>query len=146
MNITEHDTIPTDTTQDKPTYGKGYIFLFRDGDNEIEVFGSAISGKETVRYNDEIVSDIRSFGFTTHHLFKKGDDNYKVTFAITSLLRGGIACSLYKNGTLMRQEEQIMYKGSGVKLMGIMAVFLGLGVIVGYSSVSLVEAFVKWIG
>jgi hypothetical protein len=146
MNITKQDIIPTDNTQDKPTYGKGYIFLFRDGDNEIEVFGSAVSGKETVRYNDEIVSDKRSFGITTHHLFNMGDDSYKVTYAVTSLLRGGIECSLYKNGELIGQEQQTMYKGSGVKLMGIMAVFLGLGVIIGYSSVSVVETLLKWIG
>ncbi len=146
MNNTAKETVSTGNGCDKPTYGKGYVFLFADGNDEIEIHGSAISGKETVYYNEEIVSEKRSFGITSHHLFNRGGNDYKVTFTVTSLLRGAIECSLYRNGKLIGQEEQIMYQGSGVKLIGLMVVFLVLGVIVGYSSVSVVEAFLKWIG
>ncbi len=146
MNNTAKETVSTGNGCDRPTYGKGYIFLFTDGNDEIEIHGSALSGKEVVYYNEEIVSEKRSFGITSHHLFNRGDNNYKVTFTITSLLRGAIECSLYKNGELIGQEEQTMYQGSGIKLIGLIIIFLAFGVIVGYSGASLVEAFLKWIG
>lgn len=125
---------------------KGYIFSFRDGDNEIEAQGSAITGKEKVYFNGDIVSEKWNWSFTSRHQFMVGENSYRVTFGITSYLRGGVECSLHKNGRKLGHEEQIMYQGSWAKILTTLFLFMGVGIAVGYSTGYAAGVFMKWMG
>ena len=144
--MTTENNNATQTLSGMDLIRKGYIFIFRDGDNEIEAHGSAYSGKETIYYNGDIVSEKRSMSFTSRHPFSVGEKSYRVTFGITSYLRGGVECSLHKNGRQLGHEEQIMYQGSWGKILTILFLFMGVGIAVGYSTGYAVGVFMKWMG
>ncbi len=125
------------------TFKHGYIFIIKDGDNEIMAHCSALSGMEEIYYNDDIISKKRSLRITSPHTFKIKDHNYTVIFKVTNIWRGRVTCTVEKDGELIGSEEKSFYKGSNLKIFGILFLLLALGVIVGYSFGYLIEALLK---
>lgn len=81
----------------------GIWFIHNDGVNNIQVWGSNLSGKEKVFLNDELVSEQRSVKMKNGHNFKdKNGQNYEVKFEMESLLKGSLVCRLKKDDTLLR--------------------------------------------
>ena len=86
---------------DKVSLGKGYWFYFDDNGTPITAFGSAVSGREKVFVDDELVSSKRNWRFSTHHDFTWNDTPYRVEFKVTDWRTGELTCSLSKDGTLV---------------------------------------------
>lgn len=105
-------THPMDTQTDKVTLANGYWFYFNDEDRHFAVHGSGYSGKETVYLNDELVSSTRNYRTVSRHQFEIGSDRYRVEYHVTSILRGEINCSLYKNGRCLHRETKAYSPGS----------------------------------
>lgn len=94
---------------DKVTFRNGYWFFFNDGKNRIAVFGSAMSGKEKVFFNDELVSEHRSLGFNSCHRFERGGRSYEILFLVTNLMRGAIECIALSGDTVIGRETKAFY-------------------------------------
>ena len=146
MTKTTENNNATQTLSLMKLVHKGYILVFRDGADEIEVYASAISGKEKVYFNGDIVSEKRNMAFTTRHEFTVGKNSYRVTLIVTSCLRGGVECSLHKNGRKIGYEEQILYQGSWAKIITILLGCMTLGIATGYSTGYVTGVFMKWMG
>ena len=76
---------------------KGIVFNFSDGNNKIKVVSSMKSGRETVYFNDEKVSEKRSMKRQSQHKIVINGTVYEVEFNVTSLLDGIIKCTLIKD-------------------------------------------------
>jgi len=118
--------------QNKVTLKKGYIYMFKDGEDDIMARCSAWSGMEEIYFNDDLVSKKRNLGITSHHQFNVNNHNYKMTFQVKSLLRGCIVCTVNKDSNLIGSEEKTYYESNVGKLSWYLLLFLGLGIIVGY--------------
>jgi len=127
----------------KATFKHGYIFIIKDGDNEIMAHCSALSGMEEIYYNDDIISKKRSLRITSPHIFKIKEHHYTVVFKVKDIWRGRVVCTVEKDGKLISREEKSFYKGNNLKFFGILFFLLALGIIVGYSFGYLVEILLK---
>ena len=124
---------------DKVTFKNGYWFFFQDGDDRIAVFGSAMTGKEKVFFNDELVSSHRSLGFNSCHRFEKDGKSYEVLFLVTSLMRGAIECIALTGNRVIGRETKAFYtdtrKGFGARI----AAFFSGGLLFGVGVVAILE-------
>jgi hypothetical protein len=77
---------------------KGFWFIFRDGDREIAAHGSALSGRERIFVNGQLVSEKRSLSMTSRHQFSWEENMYEIMFHIPRILAGRMECSLMKDG------------------------------------------------
>jgi len=117
----------------------GYKFYFQDGDNQIACFGSYFTGKEEVFINDELVSDKRNQKVASAHLFKHGEDDFKVTFEMRNILTGRLECSLYKNGQFIKSYEQSsLLNNPKTSLKVLFGCFFG-GLVGGYLLIIILE-------
>lgn len=74
-----------------------FLTLFHNG-NEIEIHNSLWNGKETIKYNGEVVSSKFSIGGEVH-LFTVEEDGELVDYAVHLFLRGfGIGFNVARNG------------------------------------------------
>jgi len=93
-------------------------------ENKIELFNTLL-GKETVKVNDQIVSEKRSITGTEHN-FKINENGTEIHCKLTTgFSMNGIVFSLYKN------EKPIIEMPKSSKLAFIF--FVIIGIIVGYS-------------
>jgi len=84
---------------------KGIRAFFDLDDITIAFWGSAWTGREIVTVEDRIVSDKRSFRFTTPHHFEHAGIHYKLVFHVASILRGEFRIELYRNGVLVDSDR-----------------------------------------
>jgi hypothetical protein len=81
----------------------GIWFVYEDGSNLFHIWISAISGKEKIYLNGQIVSEGRTVKKNSALNFQDSDGaNYEVKFKIISLVKGTMMCSLIKNGELIK--------------------------------------------
>jgi hypothetical protein len=92
-------TLPSGSTG---SFTKGLWFLHIDGNNEIKAWGSCINGKEEVYLNDSLVSENRNIHFKNEHTFNDKEDQYKVKFIVTNMMKGELECQFYKNNLLLK--------------------------------------------
>lgn len=82
---------------------KGNWFIYNDGINTIQVWGSNLNGKEKVFLNNELVSEQRSIKMQSGHNFTdKNGQNYEVKFETENLLKGSLKCILKRDDTILR--------------------------------------------
>ncbi len=119
---------------------KGYWFQHKVNDDTISVFCSGLTGKESVYFNDALVSDKYSWKLKTPHHFSMNGKSYTVNIQITSLNSGAISCQFYEEGILLATEEKgLTVKANNKWLILITSLFGAvLGYFVGYE-------LVKWI-
>jgi len=84
---------------------KGIRAFFDLDDITIAFWGSAWTGREIVTVEDRIVSDKRSFRFTTPHHFEYAGIGYKLVFHVASILGGDFQIELYRNGVLVDSDR-----------------------------------------
>jgi hypothetical protein len=92
------------------TVRNGYWFFFEDDNNKIAMHGSAISGKETIYVNDEVVSETRNYRFKSEHLFKIKGVKYKVEFKVKNMLKGELVCRLFREDKLLKTETKAYFQ------------------------------------
>ena len=116
-------------SKEKVSLKHGYWFYFDDESTQIVVFVSALSGKEVVFVDDEIVSNMRSFRLKATHSFEHKGQQYEVTIALGNLFKGTINCSLLKDGILLTKTSKSLYQRSLNKLF---LVSLCIGILCGF--------------
>jgi hypothetical protein len=128
--------------QDKKqvTVKNGYWFFFEDDGNKIAMHGSAISGKETIYVNDEVVSETRNYKFKSDHLFEINGVEYNVEFKMKSMLKGELLCSLYRENKLLTTESKAYFQKDNKTIL---LTSLGAGFLVGLTIAFIFLKFFK---
>lgn len=121
--------------KDKVSLKDGYWFYLTGNEPgtaepRIVAFGSALTGKEIVFVNDEIVSSIRSFTRKSQHRFTHEGHRYELAFNMESILTGKLTCSLTKDGTPLAETSKSYVTGPYSKSKILLAA--GLGAIFGF--------------
>ena len=80
----------------------GYSFTFEIDGIVIRACGSGFSGKESVFLDDELVSETRTHKTTSAHEFTCGNIDYRVEFEVINMIKGQLACRLYRNDILSK--------------------------------------------
>ncbi|TQV88524.1 hypothetical protein [Aliikangiella coralliicola] len=101
----------TETKHSKVTIRNGYWFYFMDGEHQIVFHGCGYSGKESVYFDNELVSETRNFRTRSEHSFEQLGQNYSLTFRVTSLIKGEVICELYKNGEFHSDQNKAYLEG-----------------------------------
>jgi len=121
----------------------GYWFYFQDGDDEIAVFGSGWSGKEIIYFNDNEVSQSRSWKFETAHEFTKNSKHYKVVYNVISMLTATVKCSLFIDGELTDEQTKAVFAKEGTKsAWWTILIFFAVGMVFGYFGARIALYFV----
>jgi hypothetical protein len=115
--------------KEKVSLKHGYWFYFDDAGIQIVAFASALSGKEVVFVDDEIVSNMRSFKLKATHRFEHKGHQYEVVIALENIFSGAISCSLLKDGILLTKTSKSLYQRSLNKLF---LVSLCIGILCGF--------------
>jgi len=124
---------------DKVTFRNGYWFFFNDGDNRIAVFGSAMTGKEKVFFNDELVSEHRSLGFNSCHRFESGGKSYEILFLVTNMMRGAIECIALSGDRVIGRETKAFYTDTRKGFWFRIGLFFGGGLLFGIGVAAILE-------
>ncbi len=91
---------------------KGNWFIYYDGINVIQVWGSNLNGKEKVFLNNQLVSEKRSVKMQSSHDFTdKNGNHYEVIIEVQSLLQGSIRCILKRDNHILRTFKTEFIKG-----------------------------------
>ncbi|GHA39092.1 hypothetical protein GCM10007103_20630 [Salinimicrobium marinum] len=96
------------------------VTTIQSGDSKIEFFNS-IFGKETVKVNEEIVSEKRSLSGTEHFFKIKDSDSEVNCRLVTGMGRYGLAIDFYKDNKPVIQS----YKSGGF-IIPFLTAFLGV--------------------
>ena len=86
---------------------KGITFTFNHETHVIESWFSVFSGLEKVKVNNEIVAKHRNYSTNSEHFFEIDRISYNTSLEMKSLLKGPFVCSLFENGTLIKQNKLI---------------------------------------
>lgn len=96
--------------RDKVSLKHGYWFYFEDEGARIVAYVSALSGKEVIFVDDEIVSNIRNFKFSATHSFEHKGHQYEMTIALEKILTGTISCNLHRDGMLVHKTSKSFHQ------------------------------------
>jgi hypothetical protein len=106
---------------------KGNWFVFQDGTNAIQIWGSNLNGQEKVFLNNVLVSQQRSLKKKSKHDFKDSDGvHYEVRFDVPNLLKGAIECQIKREGMLIKTFNVTYVKGKNVTWQRISIMILSL--------------------
>lgn len=95
----------------------GNWFIYKDGENIIQVWGSNLNGKEKVFLNHQLVSEQRSMKMQSLHNFKdESGQNYEVQFISENLLKGGLTCVIKKENVALKTFKTKYIKGKNLSL------------------------------
>jgi hypothetical protein len=115
--------------REKVSLKHGYWFYFEDEGSQIVAFASALSGKEVVFVDDEIVSSRHNFRLKATHSFEHKGHQYELIIALENLFKGTINCSLQKDGGLLNKTSKSFHQRSLKKLF---LVSLCIGALCGF--------------
>lgn len=115
MTLMTHDP-KADFEVTAASFKDGYWYEFSDGEDEIAVHGSAWTGKETVYFNDEIVSDKRNLtSLKEEHIFEKSGHSYRVQMITTSLLKAEVLVQIWKDDVFIGSKAQSLAQTIDIK-------------------------------
>ncbi|WP_299074895.1 hypothetical protein [uncultured Paraglaciecola sp.] len=103
-------TSHTANIENNASLATGYNFEFSHDGKIIRAVGSALSGKEQVFCNDQLVASKRSLGIKSRLPFELDNNQYEVEFKATNFFTGEIQCSLLKGGALIESQKQTIDK------------------------------------
>ncbi len=87
---------------------RGFWFVFPLAGRTIRAWGGC-SGLERVYVDDGVVSEHRSIGTKSVHVFSIDGDNYAIWFKTIDLLKGQLECTLLKNGVTLKSYMMSKY-------------------------------------
>lgn len=110
----------------------GVWFIWKDGNNIIRVWGSALSGKEKIYLNDTLVSENRNMTTNSAYQFKDSEENnYEVKTNVPSKFKGVVECEFKRNGELKNKQickfissRKFKIKHLGIFILGFVLIFL----------------------
>lgn len=132
----------TDNTDTNQKYGKmsfadGYWFHFEDGENDITVNTKAMTKKERIYLNDELMSQGYGFSSSREYRFIKDGANYIVRFKILNVFTSNLECRVWKDGDLLGVKQISAYDGSPKEVLKRVWPFSALGFLFGAGGVAL---------
>lgn len=139
MTSHNNSVAPNDKSAFSVSLFQGVQCYFDIGEHTISVWGSAWSGREIVRVDNQVVSDSRNFSrLQSRHDFTLDGVSYHLVFKTESILRGHYAVYLYRGDTLIDSDDGAhtlfgmgKWQGwRGVLLWG--TVFFGGGIVFGF--------------
>jgi Ca2+-dependent lipid-binding protein len=108
----------------------GNWFIYQDGGNLIQIWGSNVTGKEKVYLNNELVSERTSIKMQSEHQFTdQQGQNYEVKFEMESLLKGRLKCVIKRDETILRSFRVDYGKGKNFSLTQFSLLILGSAII-----------------
>ncbi|MGD8176900.1 hypothetical protein [Marinimicrobium sp. ARAG 43.8] len=117
---------------------KGYAFRFEDEGRVIEAWFSALSGREKVFVNGEMVLSQTNLSKQSSKTFRIGENDYSITLYIESLLNGPVVCTLAKNGKDCQRQRLIFpQRKSRLGRFGValnLLFFIVLGIVAGFAT------------
>lgn len=118
----------------------GIWFVFPVQGSSIRAWGSMLTGTERIYFDEQVVSEHKSFGKFSEHRFTSLGDDFLVTFTST-IMRGKLECRLFRNGNqvgALRMSPD--FTGANVRINPwYLAGFILLGI-----SVGICGAILKW--
>jgi hypothetical protein len=121
---------------DNVSLRQGYNFLFEDNQHQIRVHGSAVSGKERVYVDHDMVAEKRSFGRRSSLFFTIDNVKYEAEFYVANLLTAETHCTLIKEGTHVATLKK-SYAKSGKSIAKAFLTYFLCGAIAGFAGVTL---------
>lgn len=88
-------------------FRNGYSFSFEDEGNSIVAWFSALTGKEKVFANKELVASQRNLNKNSTNSFEIGENKYTTKIEIKSLLKGPFICQLLKNEMAIKKQKLV---------------------------------------
>jgi len=138
-SINNEEVLEQDVKNDV-SYRDGFHFYFNDFGHVIHAFGSALTGKEIVYVDDEIV--VEKFGFRRKSClkFKIEGRSFEIEFNQVNIFTGELHCSLIKEGVHVKTFKRALKKQNQLSIKYLSKFFLlgiifGLGGVLGYVGV-----------
>ncbi len=119
---------------------EGYAYEFEVKGHKITAWGSAWNGREIIRVDDVVVSDLRSYKRVATHMFNIDDIKYEIEFRMVNIIAGELYCTLIEDGTHLETKKQLPDFGNNRVLSrtGIAAFFV-VGIVAGFGGMHLFE-------
>lgn len=106
MTSPNNSVDPNDKAAFNVSFFQGIQCYFDIGEHTISVWGSAWSGREIVRVDNQVVSDSRNLSLRQNrHDFTLGGVSYYLVFKTESILRGHYGVYLYRGDTLIDSDD-----------------------------------------
>jgi len=107
-NLAKEEDTMSRTSHSKASFKEDYYYYCRDGEDEIVARCSAWTGMEAVYVNDEKVSEFRSLGFNSKHVFDHNGKVYRMMFIVRGMANGEIECILVKGNEIIGEETNAL--------------------------------------
>jgi len=102
--------VEVDKVDETVSYRGGFSFHFEDAGHNIDIRCSAVTGKESVYYDDKLVEEKRSFRRKSSIEFLQGDDRYEVELNVVDMFKGETHCTLIKNDLHIKTIRKALIK------------------------------------
>ncbi|OKY26460.1 MULTISPECIES: hypothetical protein [Thalassotalea] len=123
-------------------YRDGYHFHFILDEQRIHVHCSALSGKENIYVNDELILSQRSLRRKSCHALTIANRMVEVEVTMAKILIGEVHCTLIADGTHVATQKQVLKKHYQLKDKKVIPWLLLcglLGGVIGYMSVEIMN-------
>ncbi|MDO6427162.1 hypothetical protein Q4489_09070 [Thalassotalea sp. 1_MG-2023] len=121
-------------------YREGYHFYFTFDEQHIHVHCSALSGKESIYVNEELVITQRSLGLKSCQTLTIANKTVEIEITMAKILTGEVHCTLIVDNTHVATQKQVLkkrYQLNDKTLLPWMLLFGLLGAVLGYLSVDI---------
>ncbi|MGB0895239.1 MAG: hypothetical protein ACPGUD_12595 [Parashewanella sp.] len=88
------------------TLKNGYQFDFDVNGHQVSVWGSGWNGKEIIKVDGSVVSEMRSITRMSVHRFELDSNHYEVELNMKSILNGELECTVIENGVHFETQVQ----------------------------------------
>lgn len=104
---------------------KGMTFAFSHDKNRIVLKASALTGREAVYINEQLVSEARNIKTHSVHEFTYQGIAYQVGLKVDNILKGKMTCTLNANGHQITSYQLHYHKRKSNKLVELPFIVLG---------------------
>lgn len=125
-------------------YREGYHFHFTLDDQRIHVHCSALSGKENIYVNEELILSQRSLRRKSCQTLPIANRTVEVEITMAKILKGEVHCILIADGTHVATQKQVLkkrYQLNDKTLLPWILLCGLLGGVIGYLSVDMFSKF-----
>ena len=97
---------------------KGIWFIYNDGINTIQIWGSSLNGKEKIFLNNELFYEQRNLTKKSTYNFKdKNGISYEVNTEMPSLLKAVLEVQIIRDGDLIKTFKAELIKGKNITVI-----------------------------
>ena len=141
MNNEHMQTDMSGTTTPEVGYRKGYHFYCTIDEHHIHVHCSALSGKENIYVNNELIVSQRSLRRKSCQTLNIANRVVEIEITMANLLTGKVHCTFIADGTHVATQKQVLKKRYQLKDKTLLPWLLLCGLIggvIGYISVDMI--------